>query len=156
MDIEKLIQGFDITGVITNETIVELKEDSQARRNLCNYFKNCRNRAFSVYLLKRFIELRAYENFELWIEDLMLASYIVGLHGNIEDSLLIVEAKYADFDTYCGMDGELIAFAGLDQTIHFLKNQNSDEAKMALERMEGFDQKEITEYFEEVECIWWI
>jgi hypothetical protein len=153
---QDLIKEFEDTGGITEKSVKVLQSEKKARIDLRNSLKTNPNREFAIYLLKRFIELRKDPEFELWIEDLMMASYMVGIHGNVEDSLLIWEAKYADFDTYCGMDGELIAFSGLAQTINFLETNGSEDAKKAIKYLKGYNEKDIQEYFSALESIWWI
>ncbi len=62
----------------------------------------------------------------------MLACYIVGLHQQIADCLVIWNAKITDFDTFCAVDIQLAVFAGVAETIAYLETQNADEAKDAL------------------------
>jgi hypothetical protein len=59
--------------------------------------------------------------------------FILGMHGMVEDSLKVWEAKSVDFDTYCGLDIQLVPFAGVAETVSFLQTQRGTEAKKALE-----------------------
>jgi hypothetical protein len=59
-------------------------------------------------------------------------SVIFNHRVHIEDCLRIWNAKTTDFDTFCYIDIQLVPFAGLDETINFLKAINTNEAKDAL------------------------
>jgi hypothetical protein len=86
-------------------------------------------------LLEKFIKIRKETLLSLSAESLMLACYIVGMHQQTEDCLKIWEAKQADFDTYCGLDIQLMAFNGVEQTLDFLKTQNTETSLKAYEYM---------------------
>ncbi|RZJ36846.1 MAG: hypothetical protein EOO18_07025 [Chryseobacterium sp.] len=83
----------------------------------------------------------------------MLACYILGKHNQIKDCLKIWEAKRIDFDTFCYVDIQLVAFAGVQQTIEYLKTQTLEEAKQALEYViecsEAGDFEDLETYFNE-------
>lgn len=99
-----------------------------------------------------------YRN-EISIDDLMLASFILSMHGQVADSLKIWEAKRVDFDSYCGVDIQLVVFTGVDQTIAFLEKQPDSEAKKALEYViacsKSGDFDELEKYYNS-ELPWWI
>jgi phosphatidate phosphatase APP1 len=110
--------------------------------------------------LDKFIHIRQDPNGEMPAEDLMFACYILGLHNQIEDSLKIWEAKNADFDTYCGLDIQLVPFAGVKETIEFLKEQTSDEGKKAFEYVSNSskcgDFDDLEDYFSKETMPWFI
>jgi hypothetical protein len=53
--------------------------------------------------------------------------------GNVEDSLLIWNAKKTSFDAMCGLDVQFLCGAGLEATKQFLVASSVPEAKKALE-----------------------
>ncbi|NHA05947.1 hypothetical protein G7092_19205 [Mucilaginibacter sp. HC2] len=159
MNIDTILNDFHQTNNIGEETINHIKNDPELRAALVNYFKQQHDREFAIKLLDTFIEIRKQPNGDMPAEDLMLASYILGLHGHIEDCLKIWEAKYADFDTYCGFDTQLVMFAGLHETIQFLETQTNDSAQKALEYIKEWfspDPEELAEYFSPQTKLWFI
>src|SRR5687768_5891680 len=128
MDIETLLEKYNTRHNFSDEEISAIRTEPTLRASLVNYFRVNRNRAFALALLDTFIELRKDPVNEVSIDDLMLASFILGMHEKVEDSLKIWEAKRVDFDTYCGVDIQLVPFAGVDETVSFLQTRNDDEA----------------------------
>src|SRR5579883_2014403 len=55
--------------------------------------------------------------------------------GNVEDSLLIWNAKQSSFDAGCGLDIQFLCGAGLESTKAFLTAASVPEAKTALNRL---------------------
>lgn len=158
MDTETLIENFKTRHNFADNEISAIQTDKTLRKELVNHFKVNRDRTFALALLDTFIELRKDPNNEVSIDDLMLASYILGMHRQVEDSLKIWEAKRVDFDTYCGVDIQLVPFAGVDKTVSFLQMQNDDEAKEALKYVlacsKAGDFDDLEEYYNETP--WWI
>jgi hypothetical protein len=76
--------------------------------------------------------------------------------GVAEDSLLIWRAKSLNFDTFCGIDVQLLCGAGLEQTKAFLADAGTEDAAKALEYLgeaeesgdfDGFDlEKALAEH----------
>jgi len=153
MTIKEILDGFHEEKAISTETIRAIQNDKALRRNLINYFRINRDREFTLALLNKFIAMRALPDKEpsiriMPLEDLTLSCYILALHNNIEDTLKIWEAKYVDFDTYCGLDGQLIVFAGVKETIAFLKLQTTEEANKALQYIIDYgDFDDLEEYY---------
>ena len=154
MTVKEILDGFHEENAITTETIKAIQNDNLLRANLVNYFRTNRNREFTLALLNKFIAIRILaDNEELSngimpMEDLMLSCYILALHNHTEDALKIWEAKYADFDTYCGLDGQLIVFAGVKETIAFLEKQTTEEANKALKYIiDHGDFDDLEEYY---------
>src|SRR4051812_21157948 len=52
--------------------------------------------------------------------------------GEVEDSLLVWEAKSCNFDTHCAIDVQFLCGAGLERTREFLRADGSDAARDAL------------------------
>ena len=154
MTIKEILDGFHEENAITTEIIKAIQNDNALRVNLVNYFRLNQNREFALALLNKFISIRISANNEelsngiMPIEDLMLSCYILTLHNHVADSLSIWAAKWADFDTYCGLDGQLIVFAGVKETIAFLKQQTTDEANKALQYLINYgDFDDLEEYY---------
>jgi hypothetical protein len=158
MDTETLIENFKTRHRFSKNEISAIQTDKILRAELVNYFRLNSDRTFALALLDTFIELRKDPKNEVSIDDLMLASFILGMHGQVEDSLKVWEAKKVDFDTYCGVDIQLVSFAGVDETVSFLQKQNDDEAKEALKYVQacskGGDFDDLEEYYNETP--WWI
>ncbi len=151
MTVEILLETFQKTKSISDEMVLAICSDEQTRKDLVGYFKQNQNRPFVLALLNRFIELRKSPEGEVYIEDLMLVCLLLGMHRQIEDCLKIWEAKDTDFDTYCGVDIQLVPFMGVEQTIEYLNTQRSKEAEDALKYVRGCEKagdfKELEEYY---------
>jgi hypothetical protein len=128
-----------------------IENDRVFRKALYGYFIQYNNRDFALRLLEKFIKIRKEPSLSLSAESLMLACYIVGMHRQTEDCLKIWEAKQADFDTYCGLDIQLMAFNGVEQTLDFLKTQNTETSLKAYEYMsmcrDAHDFDNLESYF---------
>jgi len=150
MNVETLLENFKTQQTLSVDEILSIRIDETLREELVNHFRTHRDRPFALALLNKFIELREDLKNEISINDLMLASFILGMHGEVEDSLKVWEAKRVDFDTYCGLDIQLVPFAGVNETIAFLETQNDTEAKAALEYVtacaNGGDFDELDDY----------
>lgn len=160
MDTVTLLSNFHRDQNISEDTITSIQTDSDLRIDLINYFKINKDRQFAIALLDRFIAIRLQPDGEMPFEDLMLASYILGLHGNIEDCLKIWDAKYADFDTYLGFDTGLMLFADSEKTLDFLKNQPDDNSKKAFaylsDRLKGAGANELKGYYLNTALPWYV
>lgn len=160
MTIEKILENFHKAKTISDETIDSIQNDNELRIAFVNHFRQHKDREFVLALLDTFISIRQDPNGEMPAENLMFACYIVGLHNQIEDSLKIWEAKNADFDTYCGLDIQLVPFAGVKETIEFLSKQTNEEGKKAFEYVNKCSQcgdfDDLEEYFSKDALPWWI
>lgn len=158
MDTQTLIKNFKTRYNFSDNEISAIQTSRTLRADLVNHFRVNRDREFAIALLDTFIKLRKEPKNEVSIDDLMLASFILGMHEEVEDSLKIWEAKRVDVDTYCGVDIQLVPFAGVDNTISFLQTQNDDEAKEALKYVlacsKAGDFDDLEEYYNETP--WWI
>jgi uncharacterized protein (UPF0335 family) len=160
MDIKTILENFHRNNIIDKETICAIQNKGELRIDLINYFRNSKGRIFATQLLETFVTIRKQPNGEMSAEDLMIACYVLGLHNNIEDCLKIWDAKSADFDTYCGLDIQLIAFAGVNETINFLKMQTTEEGEKAFyyvsECNNSGDFDDLENYFSKEELPWFI
>jgi hypothetical protein len=159
MNKETLILNFRTAQNFSGDEILAICTDRTLRADLIIHFRVHRDRTFALSLLDTFIELRKDSENEISNDDLMLASFILGMHGQVEDSLKVWEAKRVDFDTYCGVDIQLVPFAGVNKTVSFLRTQNDDEAKEALEYIvacsKAGDFDDLEKYYNN-ETPWWL
>lgn len=158
MDLHTLLEHFHAKRTFSDEMLETIQNDDDLRLNLFHHFKKNKDSAFTLALLDQFIAIR--QNGHLDLEQLMFACYLVGLHRQVEDSLNIWRAKNADFDTYCGLDIQLIASAGVEETLEFLKNHQADEAQKAFEyvvkcRQSG-DFNRLDDYYSEKAFPWFL
>jgi len=117
-----------------------LTDNGEKRTDLVDYIKNYNNIPFSRYLLQTAIAYRKGEsgNCGCMCEDLLLFSYFVSKNKTPVDFDLIMQAKLADFDTWCGFDGEMVFYAlGYQQTKEYL---NDNTHKFPKETVDHFLQ----------------
>jgi hypothetical protein len=110
------------------------------RLEFVDYIKNYQNIELSRYLLKNAISYRKRElgTCGCMCEDLLMFSFFTSKNKETTDFDLIMEAKLADFDTWCGFDGEMIFYTlGYQGTKDYLK-----------ENAEKFTQKTVDYFFE--------
>ncbi len=160
MQVPEIISNYQQTGVISDSDINRLTEEGAIRAELYRYFTTHKNRPFVIALLNRFMALRSNPKNLFSGDHLMYASYLVGLHQQVEDCLLIWKAKGVDFDSFCYVDIQLMLFAGLESTIQFLQLSKDEEAKAALKYIqscnEHSDFQHIEEYFSKENLPWWL
>lgn len=124
--VENILLEFKNTKSVTNENFEQLLIDNQRpeRTEFVDFIKNYQDIELSRYLLKTAI---AYRKSELgtcgcMCEDLLMFSYFASKNNETIDFDLIMEAKLADFDTWCGFDGEMIFYTlGYQVTKDYLK-----------------------------------
>lgn len=56
---------------------------------------------------------------------LIVCAYLLASHGNVNDCLLIWDAKLANFSTFLGLSEVFLVGAGLEETICFLRQQST-------------------------------
>jgi len=64
-------------------------------------------------------------------ESIKLCAYLLFRLGHVEDSIKIWRAKATNFDTHCGVDVQLLVAAGVEATLTWLKQQDSEDAQHA-------------------------
>jgi hypothetical protein len=80
--------------------------------------------------------------------------------GVVEDAMLIWRAKSCNFDTGLGIDIQFLCGAGLEPTKEFLRGQNSDEARDALEYLAecessaDFSEFSVDEVVRQAKCFY--
>lgn len=154
MQTEEIIKELKQSGDLSSETIQEVEENGNLRLELVQYFDKNRNREFALEFLTLVLKLRQNPDLGISGDSLMLACYILGKHNQIEDCLKVWEAKHIDFDTFCYVDIQLVVFAGVQETIEYLKTQTSEEAKQALEHViecsDAGNFEDLETYFNEI------
>ncbi len=142
----RLVQQFEATGAIDEADFEEFLVEKGGKRNeLIDYVKNYRNVEFSRYLLHRAIAYRS-EDFDAstacMCEDLLLFSYFVSKNGEEIDFDLIMDAKHADFDTWCGFDGEMIFYTlGFERTRAYLQANVPKFSQQTVDYFMGFSEE---------------
>jgi hypothetical protein len=66
-------------------------------------------------------------------ENLYWCGLLLYRAGRVDDVLPMWRAKNINFDSLCGFDGQFLVGAGVDSTIAFLKEIDTDEARACLE-----------------------
>lgn len=159
--IQKFVEDYLNEVEIKIDKLKALLDDDSKRIELLRYLKDNPNREFSIKFLKSIMKSRFDGDFEIGnVENLMLASYLLGLHKDIQDSLLIWDAKKTDFDSYCGLDVQLVVFCGVKETIEFLNKNDTDKALEAKDYLikcqNAGDFDEIEDYFSSENLPWWL
>jgi len=67
------------------------------------------------------------------VDDLKDCCVLLFKSGNLDDALLIWDAKESGFDAHCSIDVQLLCGQGLEETKQHLTNLKSPEAEEALE-----------------------
>ncbi len=108
-EIQKIIDTFEKQHSIPDEDFNQLLIGESLRNSFVQYIRNYTHKTFSRYLLEKAIDKRLNEE-DILCEDLLLFSFFCSKNGEIEDFDLILNAKKADFDTWCGFDGEMVFY----------------------------------------------
>lgn len=160
MKIEEIIGRFHAENTIDADSVSAIQNNTALRKDLISYSRRKHDRPFALALLNKFVSIRGSSERTMPAEALMLACYNLGLHNQIEDSLKIWEAKKIDFDTFCMVDIQLMAFAGVKKTIGFLKEEAGNEAGEALvyftECATSGDFDDLDSYFSPETSQWFI
>jgi hypothetical protein len=130
------------------------------RKDIVDYIRINNNRDFAICVLGKAINQRKNENAGFTLEDLQFAAYLLAIHKNVVDSLLIYEAKSTDFDTYCGFDIQLTVGGGVQETLNFLVHYENSEAEKAIDNIKGCqkagDFDDIEDYYSQTNLPWYI
>ena len=131
-EITDLIADFELSNEISDLQFRQLLLEGAWRKQFVEYIRNCTHEGLSRYLLKKAIEYRKSGQ-ELMCEDLLMFSYFTSKNGSPKDLDLIMEAKLADFDTWCGFDGEMIFYPlGYEATLAYLNEQEGQFSERTL------------------------
>jgi len=137
--ISRILAEFNIYRKIESADFENLLlQNGENRNEIVMYIKNHKNTDFSRYLLKTAISYRKGDigTCGCMCEDLLMFSYFASKNETAADFDLIMEAKLADFDTWCGFDGEMIFYTfGYEGTKDYLKK---NVEKFSLDTVEYF------------------
>lgn len=126
-EIQILLSDFQNNHKINSTDFEKLLLAQPLRDKFIDFIKNYTDERFSRYLLRQAIEFRKNGELEVLCEDLLMFSYFASKNKSTKDLDLIMEAKLADFDTWCGFDGEMIFYPlGYAETLNYL-SQNQDK-----------------------------
>ena len=157
--VEALISEFENDKTVIPENFEKLLIDNNQteRTEFITYIKNYNNIELSRYLLKIAIAYRKGESGRCgcMCDDLLMFSYFVSKNKETTDFDLIMEAKVADFDTWCGFDGEIVFYTlGYQQTKDYIEankdylitNINGFIDKTADYFINSFDEEYLHKY----------
>ena len=160
MKMKEIFDHVLIENDLSAEIVTAFQTDYSLRKELIAYSRQNRNHEFALALIDKFIVVRQQPGNDMPIEDIMFACFNLGLQKQIEDCLKIWEAKNIDFDTFCGVDIQLLTFAGVQETIEYLKQQKTEKAQAALkyvtECLEAGDFDDLHNYFSKDYLHWYL
>lgn len=137
-----ILAEYETTGRISAATLAQLTDESdesaEAGHHLYVAYRQQPNIAFARALLAdlsaRYVA--SYDQGGGTTEGLRLAGYLIGLHQDVRDSLLLWRTKQLTFDTFCEFDVQLVAFAGITQTLAYLRSLPDPEAVKAVDYLQ--------------------
>jgi hypothetical protein len=160
MNAQELIYSWASTSDFSDNQMSLLFDDRKLKIEMIDYLKNNPNRKLTHDLLEKVLSKRREQSEIGSGDNIMYASYLVGLNRFVEDSLLIWRAKNVDFDAFGYIDVQLVVFAGIDKTIDFFDSLATEESTKAVEYLkecrEAGDFESIDEYFSDEQLPWWI
>ena len=121
------------------ETLKLLEADEEFRLAVCEELNKTvtePDREFVRYLTNLYIKAHYGMVTESWqngLDPFRLCGLMLFKLGNVEDSFLLWQIKELDFDTFCGLDIQLLVGAGVDKTIGYLKNLAEESALRAVD-----------------------
>jgi hypothetical protein len=160
MTFKKILTAFYKDRTIPDEFIESIEDNRELRIELIDYFRVNDDRDFALQLLNKMVDFRTQKDKGMTSDSIMLACYLLGLHQNVDDCLKIWNAKTTDFDTFCGVDIQLVPFAGVDKTIDYLRGSNCKEAEEALKYVldckKSGDFDELDRYYAKESLPWYV
>jgi len=160
MNLKEVISDFQKDRLIPDEFVESREENRGLGVELIDHFRIHPDREFVIHLLDKMISFRKQAHKGMTGDSIMLACYLLGLHKNVEDCLRIWNAKTTDFDSFCYVDIQLVPFAGLNETIAFLKNVEKADAQEALKYIlkcqESGDFDLLDSYYSKDSLPWYV
>lgn len=161
-----LLATYERTGQLNEQDLAVLtdeEDESEAGLRLYHCYRQRPNISFARALLTtlsaRYVQ--AYtQGGGATTEGLRLAGYLIALHGDVRDALLLWRTKQLSFDTACEFDIQLVAFAGIEQTLDYLQSVPDPDAAAAVDYLQrchaigAFD--ELAAYFSPDNLPYWI
>ncbi len=161
-----ILVEYETTGRISEAALAQLTAESDesdlAGYQLYAYYRQQPNIAFARTLLLELSNryVRAYSQGGATTEGLRLAGYLIGLHQDVRDSLLLWRTKTLTFDTACEFDVQLVVFAGIHQTLAYLQTLPDPEAAEAVEYLQGCQASgafaDLADYFSPDNLPYWL
>ena len=124
---------------LPDATLLCLLDDARFRYSVCEVLLKTPtvvDRMLSRYILRLYIQSHGNGNWGM-SDDIRLCAFVMYKIGNVQDVPLLWEAKCANFDTFCGLDIQMLVGGGVDETIAYLNTVGDDEARKAVEYIEG-------------------
>jgi|GEM_PF-3896700 len=161
-----LLEAYETTGQLPEHALAELTdEEDDSAAGLCLYrcYRQRPNIAFARALLAELSTRYVYaytHGGPATTQGLRLAGYLIGLHGDVHDALALWRTKQLTFDTACEFDIQLVAFAGVSQTLAYLQALPDSAAAAAADYLQqcqaagNFDGLE--EYFSPDNLPYWM
>lgn len=157
MNAAAIIGEFKLQRELSETSVQHILENGALKLELLAAAHDLERRALSQWLLRHFILLRKSDQ-EVTCDDLVFAALMLGEHRQVEDCLLIWEAKECDFDTYCGLDIQTMVFSGIERTESFLREQKTEQAQRALhyvlDCLKAGDFEDLTNYPKKRKTFW--
>lgn len=139
----ELLTDYETTGQLSAVALAQLTEESdeseEAGYQLYLHYRQQPNIAFARALLAELSTryVTAYtQGGPATTQGLRLAGYLIGLHQDVRDSLLLWRTKQLTFDTFYEFDIQLVAFAGITQTLAYLQSLSDPEAAKAVDYLQ--------------------
>ncbi len=167
-----ILVEYESTGRISEAALAQLTAESDesalAGYQLYLYYQQQPDITFARTLLtelsaryiKAYSQSGATPQVEATTEGLRLAGYLVGLHQDVRDSLLLWRTKTLTFDTVCEFDIQLVAFAGIHQTLAYLQSLPDPEAAEAVAYLQqcraAGDFHDLADYFSPDNLPYWL
>jgi hypothetical protein len=162
-----ILAEYKTTGRISAATLTQLTDESdesaEAGHQLYLHYRQQPNIEFARTLLAELSTryVTAYtQGGPATTEGLRLAGYLIGLHQDVRDSLLLWRTKQLTFDTACEFDIQLVAFAGIDHTLAYLRSLPDPEAVEAVDYLQqcqaGGDFDNLEDYFSPDNLPYWL
>ena len=162
----ELLASYEATGQFSEHALAELldeEDDSAASLRLYHCYRQRPNIAFARALLTELSTryVHAYTHGGLaTTQGLRQAGYLIGLHGDVCDALTLWRTKQLTFDTACEFDIQLVAFAGVSQTLAYLQSLPDPDAAAAADYLQqcqsAGDFDGLEEYFSPGNLPYWM
>jgi hypothetical protein len=151
----ELLAAYEATGQFSERALAELtdeEDESAASLRLYHCYRQRPNIAFARALLtelsRRYVQAYTHGG-PATTQGLRQAGYLIGLHGDVGDALALWRTKQLTFDTACEFDIQLVAFAGVDQTLAYLQTVPGPDAAAAVEYLQRCQAAGDFDYLEE-------
>jgi hypothetical protein len=118
---------------LPDTTHLDQLEDEAFRYAVCEELNKCvlpSDRSLARYIMRLYVTSHGGGSWGM-SDDIRLCAFVLYKIANVEDVPLLWEAKTANFDTFCGLDIQMLVGAGVDQTLDYLKTLGNEHAVAA-------------------------